>query len=144
MYRHCVITSCLLFFIFSCQKTPTRSDDEMLYSPVGIVITMRDSIVIQYRGAEEITGQLTTKIGTYSPKYSFRLIDVSGEFVSPAQETYELEARVEIYDIAESWLDGFDFYIKGKIAGRTNVILRVVSASAVLYTCKPVPIVITE
>jgi hypothetical protein len=143
MYRYSFIIIFLYFFITGCQSSQ-ETEYEPVYSPVGIVIMTGDSIIIQYRGGEEIIGELSAKSGNFSPKYSLRFIDVSGSYFTPSEDNYSLTIRVENPEMADVWIEGFDFYIKGKMPGRTNVILKIFAASVTFYTSKPVPTIITE
>jgi hypothetical protein len=139
-----IVKMCILLACFGCEPSSGPSDHVPVYSPVGIVITYGDSVIMQYVGNQEITGEFTAKTGTYTPRYNFRLIDVSGIYVTPPAESYELSYRVEDREIADLFLDGFDFYIKGKKPGRTGVILKVLSGASMLYTSQPLPTVVTE
>ena len=139
-----VVMSFVLMVMAGCQDSSNPYDNEPVYSPVGVVITSGDSVIVQYRGSQQITGEFTAKTGSYSPRYSFRLIDVSGTYFTPQGDSYQLTGRAEDNALAEVWIAGFDFFIKGKKPGRTHVILKVLVGASMLYTSQPIPTLITE
>lgn len=144
-----VILFVLAAFLTNCSDNSVESDGDHA-DAVGLRIVSSGVTIVSYIRDSAIEGNIEVEASELSGPMNIEFYDDEKEdWFTPDAEHYLLTIEISDTTIADYWQHegeegGYEFHIRGKKAGNTNAVFKLIHDDHPDFVSKEIPILISE